>query len=111
MLSTVMTADDEDAVQRELAQLQTEAAPPVEESHVELPDAPEEEPVSQGAFLYLLIYLQTHLTHIRGTIAGFRARRTATSCAGGAMKSFDPIIKLLNIIDRGYVTLVTLLTV
>ncbi|KAF8521516.1 Snf7 family [Gautieria morchelliformis] len=47
MLSTVMTADDEDAVLRELSQLQAEAALPAEEPHVELPDAPEEEPVSQ----------------------------------------------------------------
>lgn len=45
MLSSIMTADDEDAVQRELMQLQAETAPSVQVPQVRLPDAPEEEPV------------------------------------------------------------------
>lgn len=54
MLSTVMTADDEDAVQHELAQLQVEAASPVREPQVELPSVPTDEPVSQGSRMFLL---------------------------------------------------------
>ncbi|KAF8585514.1 hypothetical protein K439DRAFT_1033793 [Ramaria rubella] len=47
MLSTVMTADDEDAVQRELAELQAEATPLVQEPRIIFPDAPSEVPISE----------------------------------------------------------------
>ena len=40
--------DDEEAVQRELAELQAEATPPGGEPLVVLPNVPGEEPISQG---------------------------------------------------------------
>jgi charged multivesicular body protein 6 len=54
MLSNVMTADDEDAVQHELAQLQAEVAPPVQDPHIRLPNAPEQEPLEPyGSSLFV----------------------------------------------------------
>ena len=63
MLSNVMTADDEDSVQRELAEMQAEAAPLVDEPRIELPAAPDEEPVSQGSLSAIVKRNFTHITH------------------------------------------------
>jgi len=60
MLSTRMTLDDEEAVQRELAQLQAEAVPPIEEPLLVLPNAPAEDPVSQGPLCLCCDIVRTH---------------------------------------------------
>lgn len=94
MLSNIMTADDEDAVQRELAQLQADAAPPVQEPHLQLPDAPVQEPVAHGlppSFTFASRGLKTF--SFRGATTCYPITRAAPSCARGIIASYQDIVK------------------